>query len=96
MLLFAFFTLLFILFTRPLVLKFFKTNDTASNVKALVGQHGICLSSITPLEYGQVKVNGEVWTAFSQQEIEEDTRIVVAGIDGVKLLVEKAELETSK
>lgn len=95
LLLFAFFTLLFILFTRPLVLKFFKTNDTASNVKALVGQHGICLSSITPLEYGQVKVNGEVWTAFSQQEIEEDTRIVVAGIDGVKLLVNKAGQEKS-
>ncbi|MDD3878758.1 MAG: NfeD family protein [Syntrophomonas sp.] len=96
LLVFAVFTLLFIIFTRPLVLKFFKSNDTASNVNALVGQHGISLSSIAPLEYGQVKVNGEVWTAVSHQEIEEATRVVVAGIEGVKLLVEKADLETNE
>lgn len=87
---FALFTLLFIIFTRPLVLKFFKTQDTASNVKALIGQHGISLANIHPLEYGQVKVNGEVWTASSEQEIDSGTRVLVTGIDGVKLLVEKA------
>ncbi|HCF70341.1 MAG TPA: hypothetical protein DER33_01900, partial [Syntrophomonas sp.] len=55
---FAFFTLIFIIFTRPLVLKFIKTNDTISNVNALIGQHGIVISKIAPLQYGQVKVNG--------------------------------------
>lgn len=96
LLLFAFVTLLFILFTRPLALKLFRSNDTASNVKALVGQQGICLSRITPLEYGQVKVNGEIWTASSQQDIEEDERVTVEGIDGVKLLVRIAGPETSE
>lgn len=90
LLVFALLTTIFIIFTRPLVLKFIKTNDTVSNVHALIGQHGITLSKITPLEYGQVKVNGEVWTAVSSQEIDADTRVSVTAIDGVKLVVIKA------
>lgn len=90
LLIFALLTLLFIIFTRPLVIKFIKTEDKASNVSALIGQHGIALSSIKPLTLGQVKVNGEIWTAISDEEIDPDTRIEVIGIDGVKLKVKKA------
>lgn len=90
LLVFALITLLLIIFTRPLVMKFIKSNDTVSNVKALIGQHGITLSPIMPMQFGQVKVNGEVWTAISEEELEENTRIEVIGIDGVKLLVKKA------
>lgn len=90
LLVFALLTLLFIIFTRPLVIKFIRTEDKASNVSALIGQHGITLSIIKPLSTGQVKVNGEIWTAISDEEIEPDTRIEVVGIDGVKLKVKKA------
>ena len=90
LLVFAFLTLLFIIFTRPLTLKFFRTNDTVSNVNALIGQHGIATSNIEPLHFGQVKVNGEIWTAFSGEIIEEGSRIMVTGIDGVKLQVVNA------
>lgn len=87
---YSLFTLILIIFTRPLVLKFFKSNDKASNVQALMGQHGIALSRIAPLQYGQVKVNGEIWTAMSPTEIDPEQRVVVTGIDGVKLRVDKA------
>lgn len=90
LLLFAVSTLLLIIFTRPLVLKFIKTRDTLSNVNALIGEHGVSLAKITPLEYGQVKVNGEIWTAASEEEIKENTQITVVGIDGVKLVVKKS------
>lgn len=90
LIIFALFTLIFIIFTRPLVVKLFKTKDTISNVKALVGQHGICTADLKPLQYGQVKVNGEIWTALSQREIDVGTKILVTGIDGVKLIVEQA------
>lgn len=90
LLLFAIFTFLFIIFTRPLAVKLFKTKDTPSNVNALIGQHGISTTNLAPLQYGQVKVNGEIWSALSQSEIDIDTRILVTGIDGVKLVVEKA------
>jgi membrane protein implicated in regulation of membrane protease activity len=91
LLVFAIFTLLFIIFTRPLVLRLIKTHDTASNVKALIGQQGMTLSSISPLQYGQVKVNGEIWTAVSEEEIKNNTRVIVIDINGVKLLVKKSD-----
>ncbi|MEA4924053.1 hypothetical protein SDC9_202028 [bioreactor metagenome] len=90
LLVFALITLIFIVFTRPLVVKMVKTNDTASNVAALIGQHGVALTGISPLNYGQVKVNGEIWTAVSHHEIEANIRIVVTGVDGVKLVVDEA------
>jgi len=90
LLFFALFSIIFIIFTRPLALKLFKSNDTISNVTALIGQHGIATSNISALNYGQVKVNGEIWTAISSNDIEVNTRILVTGIDGVKLQVEMA------
>lgn len=93
LLVFAFFTLIFIIFTRPLAVKLFKTKDTTSNVKALVGQHGISTTDIMPLHFGQVKVNGEIWTAIADSAIESGTRIEVIDIDGVKLIVKQAEPE---
>lgn len=90
LLVFAFFTLIFIIFTRPLLMKLIKSNDTVSNVNALIGQHGISTTDISPLHYGQAKVNGEIWTAVAKEDIDKNTRIVVTAIDGVKLLVEKA------
>lgn len=90
LLVFALLTLLLIIFTRPLVVKFVKSNDKVSNVKALIGQHGITLTSIVPMQFGQVKVNGEIWTSVAEEELEENTRVEVMGIDGVKLIVKKA------
>ncbi|HAA08577.1 MAG: NfeD family protein [Syntrophomonadaceae bacterium] len=90
LLIFAIFTLLLIIFTRPLIMRFVKSNDKVSNVKALIGQHGITITPIVPMQFGQVKVNGEVWTAIAEEELEENIRVEVIGIDGVKLLVKKA------
>jgi membrane protein implicated in regulation of membrane protease activity len=90
LLIFAIFTLLLIIFTRPLIMRFVKSNDKVSNVKALIGQHGITITPIVPMQFCQVKVNGEVWTAIVEEEMEENTRVEVIGIDGVKLLVKKA------
>lgn len=90
LIIFSLITLILIVFTRPLLMKTVKSNDTLSNVKALIGQQGISLTDISPLHYGQVKVNGEIWTAVSNEEIDENIRIVVTGVDGVKLVVDKA------
>ncbi len=91
LLVFAVISLLFIVFTRPMVIKLIKSKDTVSNVNALIGQHGIVTQNIKPFSYGQVKVNGEIWTAMSEQEIENDTRVKVLAVDGVKLVVAIAD-----
>lgn len=92
LLVFSVFTLAFIVFTRPLALRFLETKDTPSNVNALIGQHGVVTKTIMPFEYGQAKVNGEIWTATAEEEIDADVRVRVIGIQGVKLQVEKAPL----
>lgn len=86
---FSIITLVLIIFTRPIVMRFIKTKDTHSNTKALIGQIGIVTSTITAHEYGQVKVNGEIWTAAAQEFLEVDSRVKIIGIDGVKLVVEQ-------
>lgn len=86
---FSIITLALIIFTRPIVMRFIKTKDTHSNTKALIGQIGVVTSTITAQEYGQVKVNGEIWTAAANESLEVDSRVKITGIDGVKLLVEK-------
>lgn len=91
LLVFALCSLLFIIFTRPLVMKTIKTKDTYSNVQALIGQHGMTVSPISRINFGQIKVNGEIWTAFSEEEIDTGIRVEVIGIDGVKLQVKRTD-----
>ncbi|MGE5397198.1 MAG: NfeD family protein [Chitinophagales bacterium] len=90
-LVFAVITVFFIVFTRPLVMKFFKTKEVRSNVDSLVGAIGLVTQEITPFQTGQVKLNGEVWTASANQEIPENSRVVVRAIEGVKILVEPVQ-----
>lgn len=76
--------------TRPLVNKFINQNDTIkTNAFSLINKKGVVLSTISPDMNGQVKVNGEVWTAQSENNftIEKGTKIEVVKIDGVKLIV---------
>ncbi len=91
LLVFAILSTLLIIFTRPLVVKLFKSEDVPTTTEALIGQHGVTLSEINPMQFGQVKLNGEVWTAASDENITEGTRVEVKGIEGVKLLVKISE-----
>lgn len=38
-------------------------------------------------ELGQVKVNGEVWSAKAENDIQKGTEVEILRIDGVKLIV---------
>jgi membrane protein implicated in regulation of membrane protease activity len=84
----------FLFFTRPLLLKFLGNKEIKSNVSAMIGQMGICTLAISPHQFGQVKVRGEIWTAFSDREIEEGAAITVEKVEGVKLKVRVSEPRT--
>lgn len=82
---------LFILFTRPLVKKFTKKDKTVvTNAFAIVGKKAIVLQDINPtLGAGQIKVDGQVWSAKCEGEniISKDTEVFILAIDGVKAVV---------
>lgn len=77
-------------FTKPLADKFSNKKSVSTNSYSLIKKHGIVISDINPIEgIGQVKVNGEIWSAKTEDEsiIAEGTEIEVLKIDGVKLIV---------
>lgn len=80
-----------IYFTRPLAVKHLKVGTAKTNIHSLIGEIGIVIEDIRPLETGVVKVAGQVWTAKSNSKtiIERNTRIRILQIEGVKLIVEK-------
>ena len=94
--LFAVISLILIVFTRPLLMRFIKVRDTHSNTDALIGKPAVVIQPITPLEAGQVKVNGEIWSAVSDVELAAGEKVRVIAVTGVKLQVEAFSTETAE
>lgn len=89
---FAISTALMLIFMKPLVSKLFKTKDVPMNSNAIIGKQAIVIKEIDNLNSkGQVKVNGELWSALSVDNsiIEENSTVEIIAIDGVKLKVKK-------
>lgn len=85
---------LMIIFTKPLAKKIFQNkDDTKMNSDSLIGKTGLVVKEIYNLESrGQIKINGELWSAFSSnpaQIIEEGAVVVIEDIEGVKLKVKR-------
>lgn len=52
-------------------------------VESLVGKRGVAVDALWPL--GQVRVNGELWSARCEGGCEPGSAVVVRGIDGLVL-----------
>lgn len=85
-------SVMMLLVTRPVAMKYFNVDRTKTNVQSLIGQKGIVTGQIDNLKgVGQVTLNGMEWTARSLKEdgvIPEGSVVEVRRIDGVKLIVE--------
>lgn len=86
---FVFIAVMLLGVTRPVVMKYFKTNEIKTNVDSYVGSTGIVLGRITPDKAGLVKVKNLEWTAIATETIEVDEHVRVLDVEGVKLIVEK-------
>lgn len=80
-------------FTRPVAMKYFNRDRERTNAESLVGRQAIVVSEINNLQgIGQVTINGMEWTARSimdGQTIGTGEVVIIRGINGVKLLVER-------
>jgi membrane protein implicated in regulation of membrane protease activity len=65
-----------------------KRRKATVGVDSLVGKTGVAVGELWP--DGQVKVNGEIWSARCDGGCETGTRVVVRAIDGLTLEVEPA------
>lgn len=75
--------------TKPIINKYFDDGKTiATNAYSLIGKVGIVTTEINTLNStGQVKVNGEIWSAKANEDIKQGTEVEILKIDGVKLIV---------
>lgn len=83
--------------TRPIATKYLNAKTTKTNAESLVGQTAKVTERIDNLSsQGLVYINGLTWTARSTEDariIENGTVVRVAGISGVKLIVEEIQEE---
>ena len=81
--------------TRPIAVKYFNQNRQKTNVESLIGQQALVLEDVDTLHAsGQVKVNGQIWSAKTEEMsgfIAKDTVVMIQGIQGVKLIVKAKE-----
>ena len=79
---------LFIL-TKPLVKKIKAREVVPTNLDRVIGKSGVVTMEIAKDSIGEVKVLGKRWSAYSDKEIEENSKVKVLAINGVKLKVEE-------
>lgn len=76
--------------TKPFVKKFADVKKTNTNVYSIIGKKALVTKTIDPIHsVGQIKINGEVWTAESEnnQVIDEGSEVEILEIKGVKAIV---------
>lgn len=90
--LFAVFSILLLLVTKPIAKKLTKNQKEKTNVDAQIGKVTIVTKRIDNLaEEGEVKLNGLFWSARSEDGsiIEKNETVRIKSVEGVKLMVEK-------
>lgn len=82
-------SILFIIIVRPFAVKYLRGNTIPTNADRLIGETAVVIKEINEQHWGEVKVQGTVWSAVSRTHdviaIGEKVRIIA--IEGAKLLV---------
>lgn len=90
-------SLVLIVFTRPIAVRYFNVDRVKTNAESIVGKKAIVTGEVNNLKAtGQVTVNGMEWTARSAADdvtIPEGAVVHIVAINGVKLIVEERKEE---
>ena len=84
--------------TRPFAKKMNKSDNTITNANAIIGKKALVIKQINSIKgTGQIKVNGEVWSAKSSDDniIEEGEYVTILNKNRVKADVEKTKEEAT-
>ena len=83
----------FLLFTtrKPLQNMVNNIKSEKTNIDRILDMTGIVTEKISKNKSGAVKIDGKVWTAISDNDIDVDSIVKVLSIESTKLKVEKVE-----
>ena len=86
-------SVILLVLTRPLAVRFMSKGKTRTNADSLIGQEAVVTEKIDNIKStGAAQVNGQIWTARSVNPahvIEKDEIVMIRAIEGVKLIVGK-------
>ena len=84
--------ILCMIWVRPKLETLRKKNVQRTNADRLIGRDGVVIVPLNGAEgKGQVKIDGQVWSAKADTDIAEGIKVTVKAIEGVKLVVEIAQ-----
>ena len=88
---FAVFSLVAIFTVRPVALRWLHKNEPnkQSNADALIGRKGRVTEAIKQGASGYVQIDGDLWKAVSDSDIEEGANVTVIGRESTIITVEK-------
>ena len=90
-------SILLLVFTRPIMMKYLNAKTTKTNAESLVGGKARVLIPVNNLKSeGQVMVGGMEWSARSTKDevtFQKDEMVRIVGINGVKLMIERLDKE---
>ena len=82
-------SVLLLVILRPVFKEHMKKNEIKTNADSLIGKIAVCTKEIKDGNRGEVKIEGKIWTAISNEDIELNEKVTVLAIKGVKLVVRK-------
>ncbi|BEP27739.1 NfeD family protein [Helicovermis profundi] len=82
-------SIILLFFTRPIAKKYLKIGTEKTNIDSLIGKVGVVVKRIERHKVGQVKVEGQIWSAknIDNDTIYVDSQVEVLRIEGVKVIV---------
>lgn len=90
-------SLLLLIFTRPIAVKYFNKDRARTNVESMIGQQAIVLSEIDNIQgTGRVTVSGQEWSARTMADdikLPVGAVVIIKDVKGVKLIVEERKEE---
>lgn len=78
--------------TRPIAVKYFSKNTEKTNVEGIIGKNVVITQRIPDINTtGKASLDGEIWRARSleNEPMEEGELVEIVAVEGVKLIVKK-------
>ena len=89
-------SLLLLVLTRPIAVKFFNVQRQKTNAESLIGECAVVVEAVDTIKaQGRVEIHGMEWSAKTDEpdgKIAAGKVVVVDGIQGVKLIVRDKEV----
>ena len=88
-------SLVLLIFTRPLAVRYMNKGVSRTNVNSLIGEKAVVIQPINNLaQTGQVRINDIEWMARTSSDevtIPEQAVVTIEAVQGVKLIVRNGE-----